>query len=73
MIEYYIKTDGPRTHIAVCEMISLLGVEIIDDDFGGPESGYYGKFYVKSEIESFEIIFDFPGVTMEISDKNIIR
>jgi hypothetical protein len=54
-------------------MISLLGVEIIDDDFGGPESGYYGKFYVKSEIESFEIIFDFPGVTMEISDKNIIR
>lgn len=73
MIEYYIKTDDPRTHIAVCEMISLLGVEILEDYFGGPESGYYGKFYVRSVVESFEVIFDFPGVTMEMSDKSVTR
>lgn len=54
-------------------MISLLGVEILEDYFGGPESGYYGKFYVRSVVESFEVIFDFPGVTMEMSDKSVTR
>jgi hypothetical protein len=54
----------------------MLGVEIIQDSFGDPndpDSDYYGKFYVKSPAESFDLIFDFPGVILEMPDKSTIR
>ena len=73
MIEYYIKTKDPRAHLAVCSMISMLGIEIIEDFFGEPGLDYYGKFYVKSATESFDVIFDFPGVILEMPDKSTIR
>lgn len=73
MIEYFIKTYDPRAHLSVCSIISMLGVEIIEDSFGDPDSDYYGRFYVKSPAESFDIIFDFPGVILEMPDKSTIR
>lgn len=54
-------------------MISMLGIEIIEDFFGEPGLDYYGKFYVKSAAESFDVIFDFPGVILEMPDKSTIR
>jgi hypothetical protein len=76
LIEYYIKTYDPRAHLSVCSIVSMLGVEIIQDSFGDPndpDSDYYGKFYVKSPAESFDLIFDFPGVILEMPDKSTIR
>lgn len=56
MLEFYIQSQGPKSHMQVCEMISILGVEILEDSFGLPNLDfYYGKFKVKTTPECLEV------------------
>lgn len=66
MIEYIIKTDNPEIHIQVCEIISIMGVTILEDKFGEDSDGYYGYFKLKGGIESFDILSEFPSVVLEL-------
>jgi len=74
LLEYYVKSYGPKSHIAVCEIISMFGIEILTDSFGDIElDGYYGFFHIKSDNEGFDILSDFPEVTTEIPQGKILR
>jgi hypothetical protein len=74
LLEYYVKSYSPKSHIAVCEIIAMLGMEILADSFGDIESDeYYGFFHVKSDEEGFDILSDFPEVTIEIPQGKILR
>jgi len=74
LLEYYVKSHGPKSHIAVCEIISMLGIEILADSLGDIESdGYYGFFHIKGDDEGFDILSDFPDVTIEIPKGKILR
>lgn len=73
MIEYIIKTDNPEIHIQVCEIISIMGVTIIDDKFGESEDGFYGYFKLNGNEDSFEILSEFPNVVLELPKDKILR
>ena len=73
MIEYIIKTDNPEIHIQVCEIISIMGVFILDDRFGEASDGFYGYFKLKGAIESFDILSDFPNVVLELPKGKTLR
>ena len=74
MLEYYVKSPSPKSHIAVCEIISMLGMEILADTFGDIRSdGYYGFFHIKGDVDVFDILSDFPEVTIEIPQGKILR
>ena len=74
MLEYYIKSIDPKSHIAVCEIISMLGIEIISDSFGDTQlDDYYGFFHVRSNENSFDIVSEFPDIIIEIPKGKILR
>jgi hypothetical protein len=74
LLEFYIKSTDPRSHIQLCDLISLTGAEILDDKFGDLEAeGYYGMFLVKGSEESFELISEFPDIIIEIPPNKLIR
>jgi len=73
LIEYIIKTDNPEIHIQVCEIISIMGVNIIEDKFGEPVDGFYGYFRLKGNEDSFEILSEFPNVILELPKDKILR
>lgn len=74
MLEFYIKSSDAKTHIQLCEIISLTGIEIIEDFFGDISiDGYYGMFHVKGSEDSFELLTDFPGIDIELPPDKIIR
>jgi hypothetical protein len=52
----------------------MLGIEILADSLGDIESdGYYGFFHIKGDDEGFDILSDFPDVTIEIPKGKILR
>lgn len=73
MLEYYIKTIDPRSHIGVCEIISLMGVEILEDGFGGADDEYYGFFKVISDTDAFDVFSDLPDVHIDFPSHKVIR
>lgn len=73
MLEYYIKTIDPRSHIGVCEIISLMGIEILEDGFGGPDDEYYGFFKLFSDADSFDVFSDLPDITIDFPTNKVIR
>jgi hypothetical protein len=73
LIEYIIKTDNPEIHIQVCEIISIMGINIIEDKFGEIEDGFYGYFRLKGDEDSFEILSEFPNIILEIPRDKILR
>lgn len=74
MLEYYLKTEGPKIHIQICEMISIMGLEIIEDGFGTPNSDdFYGFFKIKSDPASLDMLSSFSGVTVILPPEKIVR
>lgn len=55
-------------------MISIMGIEILEDAFGIPGSdSFYGIFRVRSESQAFEILSEFQDVSLEFPSDKIIR
>ncbi len=73
MLEYYIKTIDPRSHIGVCEIISLMGIEILEDEFGGPDDGYYGIFKILSDSDAFDVFADLPDIIIDFPRDKTLR
>ena len=73
MLEFYIKTADPKSHIQACEIISLMGAEILEDEFGNGDDSYYGFFHVNASEECFEVFGDFQEITLEIPPNKMIR
>lgn len=73
MLEYYIKTIDPRSHIGVCEIISLMGIEILEDGFGDSTDDYYGIFKVFSDTDALDILSDLPDVQIDFPRERVIR
>lgn len=63
----------PRSHIGVCEIISLMGIKILDDGFGGSDDEYYGIFKVISGTDGFDIFIELPDVVIDIPKNNVLR
>lgn len=58
----------------MCEIISLTGIEILEDEFGDLDTdGYYGLFHVRGSEESFELFSEFPDIVIEIPPDKMIR
>lgn len=73
MLEYYIKTIDPRSHIGVCEIISLMGIKILDDGFGSPTDDYYGIFKLSSDTDTFDVFLDLPDITIDFPKNKTVR
>jgi hypothetical protein len=73
LLEYYIKTIDPRSHIGVCEIISLMGIEILEDEFCGPDDEYYGIFKVLSDSDAFDVFVDLPDITIDFPRNRTLR
>jgi len=73
LLEYYIKTMDPRSHIGVCEIISLMGIKIISDSFGESSDEYYGIFRVISDSDAFDIFTELPDVVIDIPENKVLR
>ena len=73
MLEYYIKTIDPRSHIAVCEIISLMGIEILEDGFGGSDDEYYGIFKLMSDPDGFDVFVELPDITIDFPPTKVVR
>jgi hypothetical protein len=73
MLEYYIKTIDPRSHIGVCEIISLMGIKILEDGFGGKDDEYYGIFKLMSDSEGFDVFVELPDITIDFPPSKVVR
>ena len=73
MLEYYIKTIDPRSHIGVCEIISLMGIEILEDGFGGLDDDYYGIFKLVSDTDGFDVFVELPDIIIDIPQNKLVR
>jgi hypothetical protein len=73
LLEYYIKTTDPRSHIGVCEIISLMGIEILEDGFGGATDDYYGVFKLLSDTEGFDVFVELPDIVIYFPKNKITR
>lgn len=74
MLDYYIKSAGPKSHLQACELISIMGVEIAEDGFGIPgKDNFYGYFRVYSEVQTFEILSEFQDITLEFPPGKTLR
>ena len=50
-----------------------MGIEILEDGFGGPEDDYYGFFKLFSDTDSFDVFSDLPDIEIEFPTDRIIR
>jgi hypothetical protein len=74
LLEFYIKSIDPKSHIQMCEIISMTGMEILHDSFGDLEiDGYYGMFHVNGSEEAFELASDFPDFIIELPPGKVLR
>jgi hypothetical protein len=74
LLNFYIKSKDPRSHIQLCELISLTGMEILEDYFGDSVcESYYGMFHVRGSEEDFELVSEFPDIIIEIPPNKILR
>jgi hypothetical protein len=73
LLEYYIKTLNPQSHINVCETISILGIQILEDGFSPREEETYGFFKLRSDDFAFEVLSDLSDVTLELPKDRTIR
>jgi hypothetical protein len=73
LLEYIVKSTDPKSHIQLCEIISSLYIEILDDGFYDNNPPFYAWFRVKSQAEDYEIFNEFPGITIEIPSDKLIK
>jgi hypothetical protein len=74
LIEYYIKTTNPKSHIEACSIINYFFCEILSDRICQRDEPFYGVFFVKSNEETFEILSDFSSdIVLEIPPGKILR
>ena len=66
MLEFYIKTYSPESHIQICELISLTLTHILSDKMGSDLDDFYGMFILSSNSEIYEIFSEFEGINLEI-------
>lgn len=73
MVEYKIKTLGPKENIKACSFINYFMMEIISESFGEKGGKFYSEFHVRSTEESFEILSEESGILLEFIPGKIIR
>jgi hypothetical protein len=74
LIDYYIKTKDPRSHIEACSIINYFFCEILSDRICEKGEPFYGIFFVKSNEETFEILSEFSGdIVLELPPGKVIR
>jgi hypothetical protein len=74
MLEFYVKTLDPKTHIEACSLITYFGCEILSDRICDESEPFYGVFYIKATEEAFEIFSDFSnGITLEYPPGKTLR
>lgn len=73
MVEYKIKSSGPKVHIKVCSLVNYFFMEIISERFGTKDDDFYAEFHVKSTEESFDVLTEIPEITIEFIPGKIIR
>jgi hypothetical protein len=74
MVEFYVKTQDPKSHIEACSLINYFNCEIITDRICENDEPFYGVFYVRSTEESFEVFTEFSiGITVEYPPGKTLR
>lgn len=63
----------PRSHIGVCEIISLMGIKILEDGFGESADEYYGIFKVISDTDGFDTFVELPDIVIDIPENRMLR
>jgi hypothetical protein len=49
MVEFYVKTHDPKSHIEACSLINYFNCEIIKDKVCEKDEPFYGVFYVRHQ------------------------
>jgi hypothetical protein len=74
LLEFYVKSRDPKSHIEACSLINYFNCEILTDRICEKEEPYYGVFYVKGNEESFEIFTEFSdGLSVEYPQGKTLR
>jgi hypothetical protein len=74
MVEFYIKTQDPKSHIEACSLINCFNCEIIVDRICEKDEPFYGLFYVKASEDAFEVFSEFSsGITIEYPRNKTLR
>ena len=50
-----------------------MGIEILEDGFGGADDEYYGIFKLMSDSDGFDVFADLPDITIDFPTNRIIR
>lgn len=74
MVEFYVKTNDPKSHIQACSIINYFKCEIITDRICDKDEPFYGIFYVRALEEAFEIFTEFSSdITVEYPPGKTLR
>ena len=74
MLEFYVKSRDPKSHIQACSLINYFNCEILTDRICERDEAYYGVFYVRGNEESFEIFTEFSeGISVEYPQGKTLR
>ena len=74
MVEFYIKTQDPKSHIEASSLINSFNCEILIDRICEKDEPFYGVFYVKATEDAFEIFSSFSaGITVEYPSNRTLR
>ena len=50
-----------------------MGIEILEDEFCGPDDEYYGIFKVLSDSDAFDVFVDLPDITIDFPRNRTLR
>lgn len=50
-----------------------MGIEILEDSFGGPDDDYYGIFKLISDTEGFDVFVELPDIIIDFPTDRVIR
>jgi hypothetical protein len=74
MVEFYVKTHDPKSHIEACSLINYFNCEIITDKVCEKDEPFYGVFYVRATEDAFEVFGEFSiGITVEYPPGKTLR
>jgi len=74
MVEFYVKTQDPKSHIEACSLINYFNCKIITDRVCEKNESFYGVFYVRTTEEAFEVFSEISiGITVQYPNGKTLR
>lgn len=66
MNNFIVKTSDPKNHIEACSIIDFFKIKILEDQLGGNDDTFYGKFVLSGDDKSVAIFLTIKGIEVDL-------